>query len=312
MRAIGMEDFESGPMVLDLAVPTTGPREVLVKVVSGSINGMDVAVAAGVLKDMMEHRFPVILGKDFAGSVQATGPGVSGYKPGDDVFGTMPMKEFIGDGTFAEYVLISEDNGIAKIPSGLEHSVAGALGLAGTAAAASIDAIAPSAGESVLISGATGGVGAIAIQLATQRGAEVIATARPGERAEFVRDLGASHTVDYTGDIAKQVLSIRPDGVDAAVHLAGDGPQLADLVRPNGRFASTLGIGPDQLGDKGLHATAVMATQTPDSLYRLATDVAAGKLRVPVRRTYPLQDVPQAISDFAAGSLGKFGVTMND
>jgi NADPH:quinone reductase len=311
MRAIGMERFESGPVVLDVAVPKPGPGEVLVKVRSASINGMDVAVAGGVLKDMMEHRFPVILGKDFAGSVEDTGPGVSGYKAGDEVFGTMPMKEFIGDGTFAEYAIISEDNGIAKIPPDLERSLAGALGLAGTAAAASIDAIAPSAGETVLISGATGGVGAIAIQLATQRGAEVIATARPGEAAEFVKDLGASHTIDFTGNIAEQVRSIRPDGVDAAVHLAGDGPRLADLVRPNGRFASTLGIGPDQLGDKGVHATAVMAMQTPESLHRLATDVAAGKLRVPVRRTYALQEVPKAISDFAAGSLGKFGVTIN-
>src|SRR5687768_4997441 len=106
MRAIGMEDFESGPVVLDLAVPKPGPGEVLVKVFSGSINGMDVAVAGGVLKDLMEHRFPVILGKDFAGSVEATGQGVSDYEVGDEVFGTMPMKEFIGDGTFAEYVLI--------------------------------------------------------------------------------------------------------------------------------------------------------------------------------------------------------------
>jgi NADPH:quinone reductase len=307
-----MEDFESGPVVLDLAVPKPGPGEVLVKVGTASVNGMDVAVAGGVLKDMMDHRFPVILGKDFAGSVVATGPGVSEYKVGDEVFGTMPMKEFIGDGTFAEYAIISENNGIARIPPGLDHSVAGALGLAGTAAAASIDAIAPSAGETVLISGATGGVGAIAVQLATQRGAEVIATALPGERAEFVKDLGASHTVDYTGDIVKQVRSIRPDGVDAAVHLAGDGPQLAGLVRPNGRFASTLGIGPDQLGDKGVEATAVMAMQTPDVLDRLATDVAAGKLRVPVRRTYRLHEVPKAISDFAAGSLGKFGVTINE
>lgn len=66
------------------------------------------------------------------------------------------------------------------------------------------------------------------------------------------------------------------------------------------------------MGDKGVHATAVMAMQTPDALYRLATDVAARKLRVPVRRTYRLHEVPKAISDFAAGSLGKFGVTINE
>ena len=184
------------------------------------------------------------------------------------------------------------------------------LGLAGSAAHASIEAIAPSSGETVLIGGATGGVGAKAIQMAVARGAEVIATARPGEESDFVKDLGAHHTVDYTGDLAAQVRSIRADGVHAAVHLAGDGMEFADLVAGGGRFASTLGVGADQLGDRGLHATAVMAMPTAEVLDRLAADVAAGTLRVAVQRTYKLEETPQAMKDFARGSLGKLAITI--
>lgn len=95
------------------------------------------------------------------------------------------MRQYVGDGTLAEYVTIPVTIGLARIPGGLDPSTAGALGLAGTAASASIDAVSPAEGETVLIGGATGGVGAIAIQLAAARGAEVIATARPGEEADF-------------------------------------------------------------------------------------------------------------------------------
>jgi len=311
MRAIGVESFETGPVLLDLEVPALAPGEVLVKMQSASINGFDVAVAGGMVKDMMEHRFPFVLGKDFAGTVEANGDGVSSVDVGDEVFGVL-MREYVGDGTFADYVLIPAGIGLTKIPSGLESSAAGALGLAGTAAQESIEAVALSAGETVLISGATGGTGAIAIQMAAERGAEVIATARSGEGTDFVKGLGATHIVDYTGDLAAQVRNIRPDGVDAALHFSGDGLQVADLVAPNGRFASTLGLGPNQLSDRRLQATAVMAMPTADVLDDLAAQVTARKLRVPIEQTYRLEEVPQAMNDFVAGHRGKLAVRINE
>jgi NADPH:quinone reductase len=311
MRAIAVESFEAGPVLVDLPVPEPGPGEVLVKVDHTSLNGFDVAVAGGMVKDMMEHRFPVVLGKDSFGTVEAIGEGVSRVKVGDEVFGVL-MRDYVGDGTFADFVVVPEAIGLTKIPSGLEQSIAGVLGLAGTAALASIEATEPSPGETMLIGGATGGVGSKAIQMAVARGAEVIATVKPGEESDFVKGFGAQHTVDYTGDLPAQVRSIRPDGVHAAVHLAGDGTELADLVAVGGRFASTLGIGADQLGDRDLHATAVVAMPTADVLDRLAGDVATGKLRVSVQRTYQLEDVPQAIEDYAKGSLGKLAITIGD
>jgi NADPH:quinone reductase-like Zn-dependent oxidoreductase len=306
---MAFESFETGPVLMDLPVPEPGPGEVLVKVHHTSLNGFDVAVAAGMVKDMMEHRFPVVLGKDFAGTVEAIGDGDSRVKVGDGVFGVL-MRDYVGDGTFADFVVVPEAIGLTKIPSGLAKSDAGVLGLAGTAALASIEAIAPSPGETVLIGGATGGVGSQAIQMAVARGAEVIATAKPGEESDFVRDFGARHTVDYTNDLASQVRSIRADGVHAAVHLAGEGTELADLVAGGGRFASTLGIGPDQMGERNLRATAVVAMPTANVLDRLAAEVVAGRLRVSVQRRYMLEEVPQAMKDYAKGSLGKLAITV--
>jgi NADPH:quinone reductase-like Zn-dependent oxidoreductase len=188
----------------------------------------------------------------------------------------------------------------------LDIAAAGALGLAGTAAVDVLDAVSPQTGDSVLISGATGGVGAIAIQYAAAAGAKVIATARPGEEADFVRGLGATDVVDHTGDLSAQVRAIAPDGVDVVLHLAGDGGALTDLLADKGRLASTLGLGPDQHPA----AVSIMATPTAETLDRLAADAASSRIVVPVSRTYPLAEAPTAFADFTGGTLGKLAITI--
>jgi NADPH:quinone reductase-like Zn-dependent oxidoreductase len=308
MRAIALADFGVAPALHDLPVPQPGPGEVRVRVRASSVNGFDGAVAAGYLKGMMEYRFPVVLGKDFAGTVEALGPGASRFAVGDPVFGVVTPALAVR--AFAEYLANAEDMGIARLPTGLDPAAAGALGLAGTAALQAVEAVAPGAGETVLVSGATGGVGALAVQLAAARGARVLATARSGEETDFVRDLGAAHAVDYTADLAAAVRAVSPQGVDAVIHLAGDGAALAALLVPGGRFASTLGVGPEQLAGRALTATSVMATATPDVLDRLAAAAAAGRLRVPIRRTYRLEEVPQALAAFGAPHVGKLAVAI--
>jgi len=305
MRAIAVNDYGAPPVLTDVTQPAPGPGEVLVRVRASSINGFDAAVAAGMLKGMMEHRFPVVLGKDFAGTVEALGEGASRFAVGDEVFGVV-MKPYLGDGGLGEYLAVGEQFGIARVPKGLDLQVAGALGLAGTAARNAIDATSPTTGEPILISGATGGVGVLALQFAVAAGAEVIATARPGAEEEFVRGLRATHVVDYTGDLAAQVRAIAPAGVPAVVHLAGDGEQLAGLLAIGGRIISTLGFGPDQ----NAAAVAVMASPDAATLDRLAADAASGALRVPITRTYPLEGGPQALADFATPHCGKLAVTI--
>jgi NADPH:quinone reductase-like Zn-dependent oxidoreductase len=310
MRAIVINDFGASPTMSDLPQPKPDTGEVLVRVRASSLNGFDAATAAGMLKGMMEHRFPVVLGKDFAGTVEAVGDQVTRFTVGDEVFGVV-MKPFLGDGSLGEYVTVNEGYGLTHIPAGLSHPAAAALGLAGTAALNAVDAVALVEGHAVLVSGAGGGVGAYAIQLAAARGARVIATARPGVEADLVRDLGAAHIVDYTGDLPGQLRAIAPGGVPAALHLAGDGGVLAELLAPGGRLASTLGFGPDAAGRSDVTVIPVMANPDQPTLDRLATEAAAGRLWIPVTRTYPLNQVPQALADFAAGAIGKFAVTVD-
>ena len=138
----------------------------------------------------------------------------------------------------------------------------------------------------------------------------MISTARPGEGEACLRDLGTDHTVDSTGDVPAAVAALRPAGIHVVVHLAGDGLELADLLVPGGRIASTLGLPPDQVDGRAVQATPVTAVPDSRTLDRLAADVVHGQLTVPVRRVYPLADVPRALADFAAGTRGKLAVSV--
>jgi NADPH:quinone reductase-like Zn-dependent oxidoreductase len=309
MHAIAITDFGAAPALIDVPEPTPEPGEVLVRVRASSVNGFDLAVVGGMLKGLMQHRFPVVFGKDFAGTVATAGGEVSGFAAGDEVFGVI-TKPFLGDGSMAGYVSAGTGPGLAPIPAGLSMAAAGTLGLAGTAALDTVQAIAPALGESVVVAGATGGVGAFATQLAAAPGARVIATAKPGTEADFVLGLGAAHTADYAGDLAAQVRAIAPGGVDAVLHFAGDAAQLASLLVSGGRFASTLGADRDAVGLPDVTVTAIMAAPDQAALDQFGADAAAGRLRVPITRTYPLAEVPQALADFAAGTLGKLAISI--
>jgi len=309
MRAIVTDDYGSAPRRAEVETPTAGPGQVRVAIRHASLNGLDNAVSQGYLRGMMEHVFPVVLGKDYSGTVDQVGDGVTDFAVGDDVFGvvlTWPLRE----GSFADYVVLAERPYVAPVPAGLDPATAAVIGLAGSAAMGCIEAVKPAAGETILVSGATGGVGAFAMQMAAARGATVIATATPGAEDDHVRGLGATHVVDYTGDVAGQVRELAPAGVDMVLHLAGDPQGLADLLIHSGRFASLLGVGPEQLGDRPITATSIIAEPVRPTLDRLAAEVAAGRLRIPVQRSYALDDVPKAFADFAVGTLGKLAVTI--
>jgi NADPH:quinone reductase-like Zn-dependent oxidoreductase len=310
MRAVTLDSVPASPAVTEVDTPRPGAGELLVKVAASSVNGFDIATAAGYLQGMMEHRFPLVVGKDFAGTVEALGEGVDGFAVGDAVFGVV-AKQFLGTGTLAQYVTVPTAAGVAPIPADLKVEDAGALGLAGTAAWDSLNAVALAEGETVLISGATGGVGALTVQLAAARGAKVIATARPGTQTDFVTGLTSAevHVVDFTGDLEAQVREIAPDGVDAVLHLAGDGVQLAGLLRPGGQIASTVGLTQDAVEGQDVTVHPVMALPSAQTLTALAEQAASGALRVPVTATYPLEQAPQAFAAFGAGALGKLAVT---
>lgn len=314
MRGVTVGSVPANPAVSEVDTPRPEAGELLVKVAAASLNGIDVATTAGFLQGMMEHRFPLVLGKDFAGTVEALGEGADGFAVGDAVFGVV-MKPFLGAGSLAEYVTVPAGHGVIRIPAGLSVADAGALGVAGATAVDCLDAVALAEGETVLISGAGGGVGSLAVQLAAARGARVIATARPGAQTDFVTGLtgtGANlHMVDFTGDLEAQVRAIDPDGVDAVLHLAGDGAELAGLLRPGGRIASPTGLTQEAVKDAGVTVHPIMADPNASTLSGLAEQAASGSLRVPVSATYSLERAAEAFTAFSSGTPGKIAIAIS-
>jgi NADPH:quinone reductase-like Zn-dependent oxidoreductase len=188
MRAVTLDAFETTPAVRAvLADPMPSVDEILVRVHTSSVNPVDNAIAAGMLKEMAEHEFPVILGRDYAGTVEQVGANVSGYAVGDEVYGFLPAANpTVHDGSWAELITVTSDMSIAPKPNGVEFASAGAAPLAGITAMTAVDALALSEGDTVLIVGAAGGVGSLAVQLAAQAGATVVAPALP-EDADYLR-----------------------------------------------------------------------------------------------------------------------------
>src|SRR4051794_5204806 len=251
MKAFGFADEQATrAAVIEIPVPEPRPGEGRVRGHGSSVNGYDASVASGMVRGFMEHRYPVVVGKDFSGVVHAVGEDVDAFSVGDEVLGLTPPSQTVDSvGTYAEFVVVPATGYIAAKPARLDHEHAASVGLAALTALLAVDAVSAADGKTVLIVGATGGVGAYAVQLAAARGATIIATALHDDEA-WIRELGATETVDYRGDVAAHVREARPDGIDGlivAVHVGDGFDALAGLVRDGGAIASTVG-GPDAVG----------------------------------------------------------------
>jgi NADPH:quinone reductase len=311
MKALALPSFDEEPSVMEVDDPVPGSGEVLVRVAAASINAFDVRVASGGVRAFMTYEFPAVVGGDLAGTVEALGDGVDAFAVGDRVFGMMGMKGGVHDGSFGELATPTAAS-IAKAPHGLTDVDGGSLAVAGTTAMSAIDVVGPDEGMTVLVLGATGGVGAFALQLARIRGAQVIASIRAGDE-RFVTDLGAAETIDYTEDVASEIRHRYPDGVDAVVDAVSYGDQafaaVAGCVRSGGIVVSTRGAAGEetQIGD----VRVANASANPAHLLPLADLVITGKVAVPVRKTYPLAEAAQAIADFAEQhTVGKLVISM--
>jgi NADPH:quinone reductase-like Zn-dependent oxidoreductase len=309
MKAFALTARNTQPALQDLPQPEPAAGEVLVDVEAASVNGFDLSVAGGYVFDMLPHEFPVVLGRDLVGTVTAVGDGVDTIAVGDRVAGVIPGVALSArTGSFAETVALPAA-AVTRVPAGINAPAAAVIGLAGIAAHDALEALGIQPGDTVLISGATGGVGSIATQLAVAAGATVIATARPGQEEEYVRSLGASHAADYSGDITAAVQEIAPQGVDKVLHAAGDAAALGTTLRPGGTVASTLGVTAEALGRDDVTLAPIMAAATADKLARLLDAVAGGEVRVNVETTIPLERAHEALAVFADGTLGKVLIT---
>jgi NADPH:quinone reductase-like Zn-dependent oxidoreductase len=316
MRAVMLNGFGEPVSRGELAVPEPGPGQVRVRVKAAGLNAFDTAVASGMMQGMVEYSFPVVIGRDAAGIVDAVGEGVTEVMIGDEVFGHVLLVSPLRDGTLAEYALLPAAAVAAK-PAGMDFASAAALPLSGTAAHDAVEAVAARDGDTVLIVGATGGVGSYAVQLAAARGATVIATGLP-EDAQRLHGLGATHVVDYRQPLAEQVRSAAPDGVDGLIDLVNREPdglsEVSALVRDGGRVASTMGAADaETLGARNITATNVMAAPVRDVLEQLGEQVASGALRVDIEQVLPFQNATQGLETLAAGTArGKIVVTVKE
>lgn len=312
MKALALTEFDAPPAVIDVPDPTPTSGEVLVRVAAASVNPYDAFVAMGAMKEYLPYEFPAVIGTDVAGVIEAIGEGVDGFAVGDRAFGTIGTKATVHDGSFAE-LAAAEATALARTPDSVGHPDVASLGVAGTTALGAVEALGPLEGASVLIVGATGGVGSFAIQLAAARGARAIASVRPGDEG-FVTELGASETVDYTRDVAAATRDRHPDGVDGLIDLVNRDPagfaSMVGLVRAGGHATSAVG-GAGESTEIGSVAVSNVGGN-PALLPSLGELVKEGRLRAPIRRTYPLDEAATALQDLTnQHTLGKLLITMS-
>lgn len=276
----------------ELDVPPVAPDGLLVRVRAAGLNPVDTKVRGGYMDGVLPAHFPLILGWDAAGVVEKVGPAVTGFKPGDEVFGYLRRHE-LEYGTYAEYATAPDDFWAHK-PASLSFEEAGALPLAGLTAHQALEMTGVRAGETLFVSGGSGGVGHLAVQLGVARGARVIATASERNHA-FLLELGAD-PVDYTaGDVAARVRELLGgDGADAALDLfGGDEREVAfDCLRRGGRLASVSRPPPEPR--EGYEVHYVFVRPSGEELRELADLVEAGQLRPSIEEVFPLERAAEA------------------
>lgn len=289
--------------VVDVADPVPGPGELLVRVRAAGINPGESKIREGLLHERWPATFPSGQGSDLAGVVEAVGAGVDGFGPGDDVIGFTDNRA-----SQAELVVIDAAHAAAK-PAGVPWEVAGALFVAGATAYAASRAVNPGEGDTVVVSGAAGGVGSLTVQLVRRSGATVIGLASEPNH-EWLRGHGVI-PVTYGDGVADRIREAAPGGVDAFIDTIGGG--YVEL-------ALELGVAPDRIdtiadfsapGKYGVKADGNAAGASAQTLAELAALIDQGALEMPIAATYPLDQVRDAYTELERNhTRGKIVLTL--
>jgi NADPH:quinone reductase-like Zn-dependent oxidoreductase len=314
MHAAAIDRF-GGPEVLTLhilPVPTVDKGEVLIEMHTAGVGIWDAEMRAG-WSPSGRTTFPLVLGTDGSGKVAAMGSHIRRFKIGDSVYAY--SFDNPKGGFYAEYVAVAEEN-VAPVPRGLNLEQAGAIPTTGLTALQGIDdALEVKRDEAIIIHGASGGVGTLAVQFAKLRGARVLATASGEDGVALVRHLGADAAVDgRRGDIIAAARSFAPDGIDAVLGLAGgDGlERCLDTLRSGGRLAYPNGIEPEPQKRGGIRVVPYDAVAGVREFTALAVAVEAVKLEVPIAARFALPDAARAHERLAEGHvLGKIVLRSN-
>ena len=292
MRAVAIDAF-GGPerlVVRDLRIPAVDPQEVLIRVDTAGVGVWDLKARRGEWAERRE-RFPLILGADGSGTIAALGADVRGLQLGDAVYGYA-----FGDtkgGFYAEYVVLSAEH-VAPIPASLDFREAGAIGVTALTALAAIDdALGVRDGEAILVHGASGGVGTLAVQFAKRRGARVLATASGGEGRELLRSLGVDEPIDtHHDDVLAVTRRLAPHGIDGLLVLTGGVglDRCIAALRDGGRIAYPNGVSIPA----GVAAAAFDGVPNPAAFARLGALIDERPIEVPIAAMYSFDDAAEA------------------
>ena len=296
MRAITVSEYGAEAALTEVPDPQPGPGQVLIKVHAAGMNPMDWAIADGIWKAVMPAIFPLVLGSDLAGVIEAVGEGTSRFVPGERVFGQLLIAPLGSAGTYADYVAVTEDAPLARVPEGLDATIAAALPTAGATALKIVESLGPLTGKVVVIVGAAGGVGSFATQLAARAGARVVAVARADAEGRM-RDYGAAETIDHTASSVPDALKrTHADGIDVLVDVASDADAfatLAALVRPGGTALTPRFVADTEtLASRDVAGVNFRLDMSTDLLERLIRAVVVGRVSVPPITRIELEDVP--------------------
>jgi NADPH2:quinone reductase len=306
MRAAAIDRFGSpaGLTLHVLPVPEHGPHDVLMALYSAGVGVWDASVRDGSWRPYGTPKFPLIPGTDGAGVIVEKGARVRGFEIGERVYG-VDFSDPQG-GFYAEFKAI-DDQHVARVPKPLDMLQAGAAPVPGLTALQGIDDhLHVRREEYVLIFGATGSVGTLAIQFAKRHHARVIVTASGGPATALVKKLGANSVFDPRSDTAvEQLTALAPDGIDAVLALAGgdDLEKCLDLVNKDGRVAFPNGVEPEPKRRPKFRLISYNAAVGPQEFARLEQATIEARLHVPIAAAYPLAEAAKAHERLEAGHI---------
>jgi len=303
MRAMVIEEWGGREVMheADVEAPPVGPDFVLIRNHAAGVNPVDTKIREGKLAGAFASAFPLILGWDAAGVVEKVGPAVTMFRPGDEVFAYC-RRHHLQFGTYGEYTSVP-DAFVAHKPESLNWEEAAALPLAGLTAYQALETLGVRGGEKLLVMGGGGGVGHLAIALAADRGAHVIATASPANH-DFLRELGADPLDYHDEDLPTRVREITGDGgADAAIDLCGgDGREQAFAsLRSGGRRASIAGPPPEPRD--GYEAHYIFVRPSGVDLRELAELADDGRLKPHIEEVFPLARAADAHERIEGGHV---------
>ncbi len=275
-----------------LPVPEPGLRDVLIRMSSAEVGDWDILVREGEWQ--MGRPFPLVLGLAGAGTIAAVGKDVTGFAAGDRVYAySYPLYD---NGAWADFMLVPQSY-VARAPASLDQTRAGGVPIVGLTAHETLtDILAVQQGDLVLITAAAGGVGHLAVQLASRLGARVVATAGP-RNLDFVRALGAEAVIDYTAeDVVEAIRARYPDGVDKVLNgVSGEGAnRVVATLRPGGWMVDLTGS--VSVTPSGIHVDREFVVRADgDRLARLARIIDDGWLNVVIQDVVPFERAPDAL-----------------